>query len=48
MKVALFADTYLPQINGVTNTLTKLLEYYEKKDIAYRLFVPKYETEQND
>lgn len=47
MKVALFADTYLPQINGVTNTITKLLEYYEKKEIEYRLFVPKYETDVN-
>jgi glycosyltransferase involved in cell wall biosynthesis len=48
MKVAVFADTYLPQINGVTNTLIKLLEYYEKTGIEYKLFVPKYETDGPD
>jgi glycosyltransferase involved in cell wall biosynthesis len=48
MKVALFTDTYLPQINGVTNTLTKLLEYYERKGIDYKLFVPQYEIQSSD
>ncbi|HWT76517.1 MAG TPA: glycosyltransferase family 1 protein [Mobilitalea sp.] len=42
MKVALFADTYLPQINGVTNTLSKLLHYYEASGIEYKVFAPKY------
>ena len=48
MKVALFTDTYLPQINGVTNTLTKLLEYYDKNKIQYKLFVPQYEIPSSD
>ncbi|MEI6100361.1 MAG: glycosyltransferase, partial [Eubacteriales bacterium] len=48
MKVALFADTFLPQINGVTNTLIKLMEYYEKTGIEYKLFVPRYETDKPD
>ncbi len=45
MKIALFSDTYLPQINGVTNTLNKLIQYYDTMGIEYKLFVPKYETE---
>lgn len=44
MKVALFADTFLPQVNGVTNTLLHLLEHFEKKGVETKLFVPKYET----
>ncbi len=48
MKVALFADTYLPQINGVTNTLSKLVRYYEEKGIEYKMFVPKYDTDVPD
>ncbi|QAT61900.1 glycosyltransferase family 1 protein [Acidilutibacter cellobiosedens] len=45
MKIALFADTYLPQINGVTNTLNKLIQYYDSMGIQYKIFVPKYNTE---
>lgn len=40
MKVAIFTDTFLPQINGVTNTLNKLVEYYEKNNIDYLIFAP--------
>lgn len=40
MKVALFTDTFLPQINGVTNTLTKLIEYYKARNIEYLIFTP--------
>jgi hypothetical protein len=35
VKVAIFTDTFLPQINGVTNTLNKLIEYYEANNIEY-------------
>lgn len=45
MKVAVFTDTFLPQINGVTNTLRKLREYYEKKNIEYLFFAPDNEGE---
>jgi glycosyltransferase involved in cell wall biosynthesis len=48
MKVALFADTYLPQINGVTNTLTKLIQYYETAGIEYKIYAPKYDMELQD
>lgn len=40
MKIALFTDTFLPQINGVTKTLEKLLDYFEKEGIEYLLFAP--------
>lgn len=40
MRVAIFTDTFLPQINGVTNTLDKLIKYLEKSKIDYRIFAP--------
>jgi glycosyltransferase involved in cell wall biosynthesis len=41
MKIAYFTDTYLPQINGVTNTLSKLTDYLDKNnDIEYKIFAP--------
>ncbi len=40
MKVAIFTDTYLPQINGVTKTLGRFVEYMEKNNIDYRVFAP--------
>ncbi len=46
MKIALFADTFYPQVNGVANTLNKLVQYYEEKGIEYKIFVPKYDEEQ--
>ena len=48
MKIALFSDTYYPQINGVTNTLDKLEEYFKRQDIEYKLFVPRYDEENED
>lgn len=43
MRVALFTDTFMPQINGVTNTMAKMLDYFDRQGIAYRVFAPKYE-----
>lgn len=48
MKVALFADTCMPQINGVTNTLSKLIQYFESNKISYKIFAPKYDIEPFD
>ncbi len=48
MRVAVFSDTYLPQINGVTNTLSRLLQYYQENGIEYRLFVPNYDNSMPD
>lgn len=38
MRIAIFTDTFLPQINGVTNTLGKMRSYMDSKGIAYRIF----------
>jgi glycosyltransferase involved in cell wall biosynthesis len=48
MKVAVFADTFMPQINGVTNTLSKLIQYYEENNVEYIIFAPKYEDEKSE
>lgn len=40
MRIAIFTDTFLPQINGVTNTLDKLIRYFEDNGIDYRVFAP--------
>ncbi len=40
MKIAIFTDTYLPQVNGVTKTLEKYVNYLEDNDIDYRLYAP--------
>jgi glycosyltransferase involved in cell wall biosynthesis len=40
MRVAIFSDTFLPQINGVTKTLAKLKDYMDKQGIGYKFFVP--------
>ncbi|WP_446897012.1 glycosyltransferase family 4 protein [Clostridium sp. LBM24168] len=48
MKVAIFTDTFLPQINGVTNTLSKLAEYYEVNNIEYLIFAPGNDIEKNE
>ncbi len=40
MRIAIFTDTYLPAINGVTKTLSKMKEYMDKQGIDYRIFIP--------
>ncbi len=42
MRIAYFTDTYLPQINGVSNTLEKLGNYLSNKDINHMFFAPDY------
>jgi glycosyltransferase involved in cell wall biosynthesis len=42
MKIAYFTDTFLPQVNGVTNTLGKLDAYLEKNSIQHMFFAPEY------
>lgn len=48
MRVVLFTDTYLPQINGVTNTVCNLIRYFEACGIEYKLLIPKYDMEPQD
>lgn len=45
MKIAIFTDTFSPQINGVTNTLGKITEYFEENRIEYKVFAPKYDDD---
>lgn len=40
MKIAIFSDTYTPQVNGVSRTLERLVTHLEKEKIEYRLFIP--------
>ena len=40
MKIAIFTDTYAPQVNGVSRTLERLITHLEKEKIEYRLFIP--------
>ena len=47
MKVAIFSDTFLPQINGVTETLIKFMDYMDNHNIDYRIFAPYYDKLSN-
>ncbi|MDR3139529.1 MAG: glycosyltransferase family 1 protein [Treponema sp.] len=45
MRIAYFTDTYSPEVNGVTNTLSRLGAYLDEKGIHHTIFVPDYEYE---
>ncbi|WP_051533920.1 glycosyltransferase [Desulfitibacter alkalitolerans] len=47
MRIAIFSDTFLPQVNGVTNTLSRMKEYMDQNGIEYRFLVPGERTEGN-
>lgn len=47
MKIALFTDTYKPQINGVSNTVERMIEYFQGHGIEYQIFAPKYGNEKD-
>lgn len=40
MKLAIFTDTYLPQVNGVARTVARITSYLQEKDISYLIFAP--------
>ncbi|TGA97017.1 glycosyltransferase family 1 protein [Sporolactobacillus shoreae] len=40
MRIAIFTDTFTPQINGVAKTLERLTRYLNKEGIDYLLFAP--------
>lgn len=40
MRIAIFTDTYLPQVNGVARTLGKFTEYLREKEVPYKIFAP--------
>ncbi|SEB98969.1 glycosyltransferase family 1 protein [Paenibacillus sp. GP183] len=45
MRIALFSDTFWPQVNGVALTLKRFTEHLEKRHISFRTFVPKINEE---
>jgi glycosyltransferase involved in cell wall biosynthesis len=45
MRIAYFTDTYNPEVNGVTNTLSRLEAYLSEKHIHHTIFAPAYEVE---
>jgi glycosyltransferase involved in cell wall biosynthesis len=48
MRVAIFTDTYRPQINGVTNTIDQMTAQFDRLGIEYRIFAPLYESESDE
>src|SRR5690242_12644839 len=40
MRLALFTDTYYPQVNGVSMTLQRFVSHLEKRQVEYKVFVP--------
>jgi glycosyltransferase involved in cell wall biosynthesis len=45
VRIAYFTDTYSPEVNGVTNTLSRLEAYLNEKHIYHTIFAPAYEYE---
>ncbi|EST10522.1 glycosyltransferase family 4 protein [Sporolactobacillus laevolacticus] len=48
MKIAIFTDTYTPQVNGVAKTLERLTNYLHRKGIDYTLFAPQNVKDNNE
>ena len=46
MKVAIFTDTFTPQVNGVARTFQRFVEHLEQQSIDYQLFVPQSREEE--
>lgn len=46
MRIAIFTDTFTPQVNGVAKTFQRYTEYLEKNSIPFKIFVP--ETSKDD
>ncbi|MGZ4161429.1 MAG: glycosyltransferase, partial [Neobacillus sp.] len=40
MRIAIFTDTFHPDINGVARTLKQFTAYLEDQNIAYKIFAP--------
>jgi glycosyltransferase involved in cell wall biosynthesis len=47
-RVAIFTDTYYPQINGVSNTIYHYMKYLEDTHIPYVLISPQYKERMID
>lgn len=40
MRIAIFSDTFAPEINGVARTLKRYTNYLDEQKIEFKLFVP--------
>ncbi|MFD1739256.1 glycosyltransferase family 4 protein [Bacillus salitolerans] len=40
MKIAIFTDTFAPQVNGVARTLKRFTDYLDQQGIDYKVFAP--------
>ncbi|NOU93066.1 glycosyltransferase [Paenibacillus sp. LMG 31456] len=40
MRVALFTDTYLPDVNGVAKTLGRWVQFLQSRDVKCKVFAP--------
>jgi glycosyltransferase involved in cell wall biosynthesis len=40
MKIAIFTDTFYPEVNGVARTLKRFTDYLETRRISYKIFAP--------
>ena len=47
-RIAIFTDTYYPQINGVSNTIYHYIKYLDQQHIPYVLICPKYKESMKD
>ncbi|MBS4196417.1 glycosyltransferase family 4 protein [Lederbergia citri] len=45
MKIALFTDTFAPQVNGVAKTLKRLAAYLEREQIRHQIYAPHFPGE---
>lgn len=41
MKIAIFTDTFAPDVNGVARTLMRFTDYLKENNIEFRVFAPK-------
>ena len=48
MRIAFFTDTFYPQINGVSNTLSYLSRYLRKRGVEHLFFAPDYGFESGE
>src|SRR5690606_24637759 len=44
MRVAIFTDTYLPEVNGVAKTLGRWASFLESQGVPCKVFAPTAET----
>lgn len=45
MKIAIFTDTFYPEVNGVAKTLKRLTDYLDEQKIHFKVFAPKSATD---